>query len=72
MAQPLLQVKTQSLAIKRCGRDHRARGFVFGRPGVSDHQPFMLSGTLPPFSASFCMTALCKAIFCSAEPSAPA
>ena len=31
----------------------------------------MLAGTLPPFSASSCMTALWRAIFSSAEPSAP-
>ncbi|PAV93482.1 hypothetical protein WR25_15998 [Diploscapter pachys] len=30
------------------------------------------SGTMPPFSASFAITALCSAIFCSALPSSPA
>jgi hypothetical protein len=29
---------------------------------------FMLSGTLPPFSATLRMTALCRAMFCSALP----
>ena len=32
---------------------------------------FKLSGTLPPFSASFCITALWRATFSSAVPSAP-
>jgi hypothetical protein len=32
----------------------------------------IVSGTLPPFSASFCMTAFDSAMFCSALPSAPA
>jgi hypothetical protein len=31
----------------------------------------MLSGTLPPFSATFFITALCSAMFCSALPCAP-
>ena len=30
----------------------------------------MLSGTLPPFSATLAITALCKAMFCSALPCA--
>src|ERR687897_353217 len=32
----------------------------------------MVSGTLPPFSATFRITALCRAMFCSALPCAPA
>ena len=39
---------------------------------VGRDQPRRLSGTMPPFSASFAITALCSAIFCSALPSAPA
>ena len=33
---------------------------------------FRLSGTLPPFSSSLCITARCRAMFSSALPSAPA
>lgn len=49
-----------------------------GRYGNTGNQPAKLrnqlrrlSGTLPPFSASFAHTAFCNAMFCSAVPSAP-
>jgi hypothetical protein len=32
-------------------------------------QPFKSSGTLPPFAASFCITALCSQMFIAAESS---
>ncbi len=35
-------------------------------------QCLMLAGTVPPLSATFSITALCSAMFCSALPSAPA
>jgi len=51
----------------------RSRGACdSSRPRLYLVHPFRLSGTLPPFSSSLCITALCSALFCSAEPSAPA
>ena len=54
---------------KAGGTGRKARAVPIG-PALPSY-PFRLSGTLPPLSASFCITALCKAIFSSAVPSWP-
>jgi hypothetical protein len=59
-----------------CPQDRAARGMPRFASGalqdqgqVSDHpdQCLSSSGTLPPFSASFCMTCLCSQMFIEAE-----
>lgn len=39
-----------------------------GLAGAGELQSFSSLGTLPPFSASLRITALCRAMFCSALP----